>query len=108
MRCKKCGFTSFDWLNACASCGKPMETEKALIGDFFSDDKPIDWFSLFDNLSDIPLEKERVPEERVSRADSQKKDDSDFVGEGIDIEEEELKKLAQDQEFQEVLEEIST
>ncbi len=102
MRCKKCHFISFDWLDTCANCGKSMETEKAQIGDFFPDDKPIDWFSIFDNLSDIPLEKAGA-----SKVDISKIDVSDLVEEKIDLEEEELKKLAQDEEFQEVLEEIS-
>ncbi len=139
MRCKKCGWISFDYLDTCGRCGKSMEDEKRLLGMFVADIESVNWFKLGNEIEDIkeeqvpetesPTEVPEIPmeepveiEEPIEFAESQIEpseqladiDVSDLVDEGpiqdteeIAFEEVELKRIAQDQDFQKALDEIS-
>ncbi len=111
MRCKKCGWISFDYLDACGKCGKSMEDEKRLLGDFVPDRESINWFSLETALQDVQAERDNpVPTDQLSGINM-----SDLVDntgtkseEEIALEEVELKRIAQDEEFQKALDEIAS
>lgn len=110
MRCKKCGWISFDWLETCGKCGKSMEDEKRAIGSFISDKEPINWFKM--DLSAVASEAKDVDtkaSDALSEIDVSDLMDSapEVKAEEIDLEEVELKRIAEDQDFQKALNEIA-
>ncbi len=110
MRCQKCGLISFDWLDACSKCGHSLEKERELLGRFLPDNGDINWFQKSESAAaeaaSAAFEPQAVP-------DISKVDVSDLVTESdesemVDIEEKELLRAAEDEDFQKALEEIAT
>ncbi len=107
MRCKKCGWISFDWLETCGKCGKSMEEERLALGTFIPDRESADWFTMNEPISDD--QPDFTAKHHLSDIDV-----SDLVdeaappsGEEISIEEVELKRVAEDQDFQKALDQIA-
>lgn len=110
MRCKKCGWISFDWLDTCGRCGKSLEDEKKAVGHFVSNMEPVNWFKI--DLSSQAPEAGNMETEATGHLSEI--DVSDLVASGndnrpeeIDLEEVELKRIAEDQDFQKALDEIA-
>jgi len=102
MRCKKCGFISFDWLDNCKKCGKSLSEEKQLIGIFFNDEKEINWFS----LDSVQPREDNGKSVDISNIDVSDIVENDAHSENI-IEENELAQIANNEDFQKALEEIA-
>ncbi len=107
MRCKKCGWISFDWLETCGKCGKSMEEERLAVGAFIPDRESADWFNMDESVANVQHSSQA--KHRLSDIDV-----SDLVdeaappsGEEISIEEVELKRVAEDQDFQKALDQIA-
>jgi len=111
MRCRKCGFISFDWLDSCSKCGNSLVQERELLGHFLPDNGEINWFI---QVEPTKLEQVQVAQEPEATSDLfQEVDVSDLMpdhleAQPVEIEEGELIKAAEDKEFQKALEEIAT
>ena len=109
MRCKKCGFISFDWVESCGKCGGPLEQERELLGKFIPSNGNVNWFKEVDAG---PGAVESQAAETGVHADISDIDVSDLlpdsqVSQQVEIEETELKRAAEDEQFQRALEEIT-
>ncbi|NPA95338.1 MAG: hypothetical protein GXO58_07925 [Thermodesulfobacteria bacterium] len=104
MRCKKCGWISFDWLENCGKCGKSLKEERLLIGTFIPDREPINWFELKTQLS--PASIQDVPPIVDTEVPELTQDDilpaADLELEGVQLEE-----IAENEDFQKALEELA-
>ncbi len=107
MRCKKCGWISFDWLETCGKCGKSMEEERLSLGMFMPDQESASWFNMDESVTSVEYDSQA--KHHLSKIDV-----SDLVneaapqsGEEISIEEVELKRVAEDQNFQKALDQIA-
>ncbi len=110
MRCKKCGWISFDYLDICGKCGKSMEEEKRLLGHFVPDTEAINWFTFEpDSLGVKTGRPQADPAHHLSGMEiSDLADDTvTKTEEEIALEEVELKRIAQDKDFQKALDEIA-
>lgn len=109
MRCQKCGFISFDWLETCGKCGAPLGQESDLLGQFLSDNQNINWFK---GVESSASGAEQASDQERPAPDISSVDVSDLLPESldnevVDIEETELLRAAEDKEFQKGLEEIA-
>ncbi len=109
MRCQKCGFISFDWLEACGKCGALLSQERDLLGQFLSDNQDINWFK---GAEKSATGTEYAARREGSAPDISQVDVSDLLSgtidsDVVDIEETELARAAEDKEFQKALEEIA-
>ncbi len=104
MRCKKCGWISFDWLENCGKCGKSMEDERLLIGAFIPDKEPVNWYEL-ETQSASATPKETSPLSNIDVSDLT--GENSGQGEEIGLEEVELERIAENEDFQKALEKIA-
>ncbi len=111
MRCQKCGFISFDWLETCGKCGASLGQQREVLGHFLPDNGDVNWFIGVDIHAPQPepVQAETAPE---AVPDISKVDVSDLLPEEmnegpVDIEETELIRAAEDEDFQKALEEIA-
>jgi len=115
MRCPKCGFISFDWLDNCLKCNTSFEGKEEMIGAFLPERGGVNWFNESSGQGQgdgegtgacampQPVLETEAPAsgpDIVLEEDAQEKD-------AIDIAEIELKRIAEDEEFQKALEEIT-
>ncbi len=109
MRCQKCGFISFDWLETCSRCGASLERQRELLGQFLPDNGDVNWFRQVETSPGGSVSGETTA---GGAPDISQVDVSDLLPENmedksVEIEETELIRAAEDEEFQKALEEIA-
>ena len=109
MRCQKCGTISFDWLKVCGKCGASLAEERDLLGRFIPDNGEISWFQEADpegSRNTHPGRETQAPPD-ISKVDVSDLRPENMKEESVDIEETELLRAAEDEEFQKALEKIA-
>ncbi len=125
MRCPKCGFISFDYVNNCEKCGRDLTETVALLGLGIVDTADFSWFGLqeAEDTQGIPPVYEAVPEESGAEGeapglDLAEIDVSDLISDEYDadaleeldeavlLDEEVIETVAVDHEFQQALDEV--
>ncbi len=48
MRCPKCGYISFDYVNNCEKCGKDLKEVASILGPFIMENQGPGWFEVPD------------------------------------------------------------
>ena len=109
MRCPKCGFISFDWQETCGKCGASLAQQKELLGQFLPDNGDVNWFR---GVEGSVSDQVKAGGASGSTPDISQVDVSDLLPDNmdekpVDIEETELIRAAEDEEFQKALEEIA-
>ncbi len=102
MRCQKCGYITFDWLEKCGKCGAAMEPSKSFLVPFFPVSNEVNWFSeamqsrpsieVIERRKKPPVVDQPVPHDEES----------------IEIAETELIRAAENEDLQKALKELST
>lgn len=111
MRCPKCGFISFDGIEKCNKCGMSFQKMEELLGAFLVSKRDVNWFqdwndvqSCQDSRFHTSMESTPVSEIDVSDLLPESQIESEEI---VEIEEKELKRIAEDEEFQKALQELT-
>ncbi len=120
MRCSKCGFISYDYVNNCEKCGKDLGEIAAALGPFLMPAVGESWFEVPD-AGEAAAEPETgffTPEPDASSVDLADIDVSDLVSDdlsadaAVDVEEvtvldsDVIETVAVDEEFQKALDDV--
>ena len=120
MRCPKCGFISFDYVNNCEKCGRDLGEITAAIGPFLMPATGESWFEV-SNAAEAASEPDTdffTPEPEASAVDLGDIDVSDLVSDeistdaGDDLEEvtvlesDIIETVAMDEDFQKALDDV--
>ncbi len=126
MRCPKCGYISFDYVNNCEKCGKDLKEVAFVLGPFIMENQGASWFEvpdrqevekqtdneLFDTVS--------VPEPETAPLDLRDIDVSDLIsdempmdvvddGEEVEVFDSDIIETAVvDEDFQKALDDVIT
>lgn len=111
MRCPKCGRISFDYLANCLKCGQDLREISAGLGDFAKPDPKLMLFGKDSKADSIKTESEDpiVEQEAGKSVDLSQIDISDLVDVSTtdtdikEIDPVDLKKVADDRDFQQAL-----
>ena len=122
MRCPKCGFISFDYVNNCEKCGKDLGETAAVLGPFLMPAVGTSWFEAPED-PDATLEADTgifAAETDAAGVDLADIDVSDLVSDEIPVESageseevtvldsDVIETVAVDEEFQKALDDVIT
>ena len=120
MRCPKCGFISFDYVNNCEKCGKDLAETAAMLGPFLTPASVESWFEVSET-NDVEPQVDTgflEPEPDTASVDLGNIDVSDLVSDEVSadavveevtvLDSDIIETVAVDEDFQKALDDVIT
>ncbi len=126
MRCPKCGYISFDYVNNCEKCGKDLKEVASVLGPFIMENQGSSWFEVPDRqevekqIDNELLDTASVPEPEAAPLDLRDIDVSDLIsdempvdvvddGEEVEVLDSDIiETVVVDEDFQKALDDVIT